>query len=128
MSEERKSPSSIPPNERRVHDRIDVDEWSVDCVAEDTFLYAAISNISQMGVFVRTEKPLAIGTEIRLSFAPPGQPSFKLVGVVAWINRVRPSGDNPNPGMGVRFVDLKPDDRERLVDVIRTIVYLREQN
>jgi type IV pilus assembly protein PilZ len=45
---------------------------------------------------------------------------------VAWINPVRPNGDNPNPGMGVRFVNLRPDDRERLVEVVRTIAYVRE--
>jgi hypothetical protein len=28
--------------------------------------------------------------------------------------------------MGVRFVDLRPDERERLVEVIRTIAYVRE--
>ena len=61
-----------------------------------------------------------------LSFAPPGYEPFKLEGEVAWINPVRADGDNPNPGMGVRFVNLRPDDRERLVEVIRTIAYVRE--
>jgi hypothetical protein len=28
--------------------------------------------------------------------------------------------------MGVRFVDLHADDRERLVEVIRTIAYVRD--
>jgi type IV pilus assembly protein PilZ len=28
--------------------------------------------------------------------------------------------------MGIRFVNLQPDERERLVEVIRTIAYLRE--
>ncbi|HEY8042309.1 MAG TPA: PilZ domain-containing protein, partial [Polyangiaceae bacterium] len=57
---------------------------------------------------------------------PPGYEPFKLEGEVAWINPVRPNGDNPNPGMGVRFVNLRPDDRERLVEVVRTIAYVRE--
>ena len=42
------------------------------------------------------------------------------------MNPVRAGGDNPNPGMGVRFVDLTLDERERLVEVIRTIAYVRE--
>ena len=42
------------------------------------------------------------------------------------IARVRADGDNPNPGMGVRFVNLRPDERERLVEVIRTIAYVRD--
>jgi type IV pilus assembly protein PilZ len=119
-------PDSIPRrDERRSHDRFDV-EWAVDCIAEDTFLYASITNISAMGIFVKTTDPLAIGTRLVLAFAPPGYQPFKLEGEVAWINPLRPNGDNPNPGIGVRFVNLLPDDRERLVEVIRTIAYVRE--
>jgi type IV pilus assembly protein PilZ len=112
-------------DERRSHDRVDV-EWAVDCIADDTFLYASITNISAMGIFVKTTDPLAVGTRLVLSFEPPGYEPFKLQGEVAWVNELRPDGDNPNPGMGVRFVNLQPDDRERLVEVIRTIAYVRD--
>jgi type IV pilus assembly protein PilZ len=111
--------------ERREHDRIDV-TWTVDCVADDTFLYASIANISQMGIFVRTVEPLAIGTSMKLTFAPPGHEPFALEGAVAWVNPLREGGDNPNPGMGIRFVGLTLEERERLVEVIRTIAYVRE--
>lgn len=118
-------PDAKPSSDnRRSHDRYDV-EWAVDCVADDTFLYAAIANISAMGIFVKTTEPLSIGTRLVLSFEPPGYEAFKLEGEVAWINAVRPNGDNPNPGMGVRFVNLHADDRERLVEVVRTIAYVR---
>lgn len=113
--------------ERRTFDRYDV-EWAVDCALSDTFLFASITNISAMGIFVRTNEPLPRGTRLRLRFAPPGGASFALHGVVAWVNSVRPDGDNPNPGMGIRFVDLKPEERERLVEVVRTIAYLRDPN
>jgi type IV pilus assembly protein PilZ len=112
-------------DDRRSYDRYDV-EWAVDCVADDTFLYASIANISAMGIFVKTVDPLPVGMRLVLSFEPPGYEPFKLEGRVAWINAVRDDGDNPNPGMGVRFVNLRPDDRERLVEVIRTIAYVRE--
>ena len=113
--------------DRRVHDRIPV-AWNVDCTTEDTFLYASIANISAMGIFIRTTEPLVVGTEMDLSFSPPGDAAaaFKLKGQVAWVNPVRPNGDNPNPGMGIRFIDLTQDDRERLVDVVHAIAYLRE--
>jgi type IV pilus assembly protein PilZ len=111
--------------DRRNFDRYDV-EWAVDCVATDTFLYASITNISEMGIFVRTSEPLKIGTKMRLTFAPPGGDGFELEGSVAWVNRVKPDGENINPGMGIRFVNLQPEERERLVEVIRTIAYLRD--
>ena len=119
------APAASGRSNRRSHDRFDV-EWAVDCIADDTFLYASIANISAMGIFVKTIEPLAIGTRLMLTFEPPGYEPFKLQGEVAWINAVREDGDNPNPGMGVRFVDLHPEDRERLVEVIRTIAYVRE--
>ncbi len=112
--------------ERRSSTRFDV-TWSVDCETEDTFLYAAITNISELGIFVQTTEPLGKGTQLILRFVPPdASEPFVLQGTVQWVNIVRPLRDNPNPGMGIRFVNLTPDDRERLVATIRTIAYLRE--
>jgi type IV pilus assembly protein PilZ len=111
--------------ERRSSERFDV-TWSVDCETEETFLYAAITNISELGIFVRTTDPLPIGTQLTLRFVSPNSASpFVLQGKVQWVNTYRPMRDNPNPGMGVRFIELQPADRERLVDTIRTIAYLR---
>jgi len=101
--------------------------WSVDCETDDTFLYASITNISELGIFVRTHQPLQIGTNVTLRFMPPGaQEPFVLAGQVQWVNPVRVLAENPNPGMGIRFTELTPDDRERIVDAIRTIAYVRE--
>ncbi|MDI1450880.1 TIGR02266 family protein [Polyangium sp. 6x1] len=121
------APASRPSwYERRSSERYDV-TWSVDCETEETFLYAAITNISELGIFVRTTDPLPIGTSLTLRFAPPNSgDSFVLEGTVQWINVVRPLHDNPNPGMGVRFVHITAAERERLVETIRTIAYLRE--
>ena len=116
-------PASI---NRRRSNRFEV-TWQVDCETEDTFLYAYITNISEMGIFVKTEKPLAVGTELVLRFAPPStEETFVLRGIVQWINPVRPLGENLNPGMGIRFQSLKPDDRERIVEAVRTIAYVRQ--
>jgi type IV pilus assembly protein PilZ len=115
-----------PGRERRQSGRFDV-TWSVDCETEDTFLYANITNISEMGIFVQTDKPLPVGTHLIMRFAPPSVPTaFVLEGIVQWINPVKPLGENINPGMGIRFESLKPDDRERLVEAVRTIAYVRE--
>src|SRR5438105_4734913 len=123
-----REPSASSPsldNDRRLSDRFDV-TWAVDCETDDTFLYASIANISAMGIFVRTTDPLAVGTEVRLRFTPPSAPDgFMLRGLVQWVNsNVRTS---PNPGMGIRFTELTADDRERIVEVIRTIAYIRDE-
>jgi type IV pilus assembly protein PilZ len=121
--EDSDSPSSEGGAERRTAERVDV-SWSVDCEAVDTFLYASIVNISEMGIFVQTKEPLEVGTNVTLRFSPPGHQPFVLRGVVQWVNTVRPLSVCPNPGMGVRFVRLTTADRERLVEAIRTIAYV----
>jgi type IV pilus assembly protein PilZ len=62
-----------------------------------------------------------------LRFSPPsaGAP-FDLKGAVQWINPVRPLSENRNPGMGILFVDITAEDRERLVETVRTIAYVRD--
>lgn len=111
---------------RRGSDRIEV-TWSVDCESRETFLYASIANISEFGIFVRTQEPLEVGTRLTLTFAPPGSDEpFVLHGQVQWVNAVRMLADNPNPGMGIRFVDLPTESRARLIDTVRTIAYVRD--
>lgn len=101
--------------------------WSVDCETEDTFLYAYIRNISELGIFVATREPLTVGTHVTLRFTVPGAVEpFTLKGMVQWVNPVRFFTENRNPGMGIRFVDLEPEHRERLVEIIRTIAYVRD--
>jgi type IV pilus assembly protein PilZ len=120
--------SQAPPDDydnRRSADRFAV-AWSVDCQTGDTFLYASIRNISELGIFVATREPLALGTRVTLRFAPSDDQSFILSGVVQWINPLRLLADNRNPGMGIQFVDLTLEDRERLVEAIHTIAYVRD--
>lgn len=111
--------------ERRAAERLAV-MWSVDCMTDQTFLYASLRDISELGVFVATLDPLPVGTALTLRFAPPGaMEPFVLPGRVQWVNCVKPLADNINPGMGVCFVDLTSDARERLVEAIHTIAYVR---
>ena len=97
----------------------------MDYASGDTFLFAYLQNISEMGIFVRTNHPLGVGTRLRLRFQTPDSELLTLEGEVTWINPFRHDGDNLNPGMGVRFVALTPDTREQVVALVRTVAYLR---
>lgn len=110
--------------ERRRHERYDT-SISVDYSSGETFLFSYIQNISEMGIFIRCDAPLPIGTVLELRFAPDGQEPIELAGEVTWVNPYRPFGENLNPGMGVRFDDLSPEMRERVVALVRTVAYLR---
>ncbi len=115
------------PAERRSHERFDT-SFQVDYASGDTFLYAYITNISEMGIFIRSETPAARGTALTLRFAAPDGTTLVLPGVVAWVNPVRPGRENPNPGMGIRFLDLAPETREHIVALVRTVAYLRDDD
>ena len=112
--------------ERREHQRFDT-SIAVDYASGDTFLFAYLQNISEMGIFIRTDHPATIGTRLRLRFqADPDEEPLTLDGVVTWINPLRATGDNLNPGMGVRFMELSPDKREQVVSLVRTVAYLND--
>jgi type IV pilus assembly protein PilZ len=121
MSEQEDSDGS----ERREHTRYET-SVAVDYASGETFLFAYLKNISAMGIFIRTNEPLAIGTTLRLRFHVDEDDPLVLDGEVTWINPFRPNGENLNPGMGVRFTELTPDRREQVVALVRTVAYLRD--
>lgn len=112
--------------DRRVHTRVMVD-IEVDYKSADNFLFAYITDISAMGIFIRTNAPEPPGTRLNLRFTPPGGPELNLEGRVMWVNPFRPgSYDNINPGMGVQFIDLSAQQREQIVNLVRTFAYLSD--
>jgi type IV pilus assembly protein PilZ len=112
--------------DRRVHTRVMVD-IEVDYKSADNFLFAYITDISAMGIFIRTNAPESPGTVINLRFTPPGGPQLNLEGRVMWVNPYRPgSYDNINPGMGLQFIDLTTAQREQIVNLVRTFAYLSD--
>ena len=124
MSDEDDSDRASGGIERRRHERFDT-AISVDYSSGETFLFSYIQNISEMGIFIRSDDPLPIGTVLELRFTPDGQEPIELAGEVTWVNPYRPFGENLNPGMGVRFDRLSADMRERIVSLVRTVAYLR---
>ena len=110
--------------QRRVR-RVPV-KLKVDWQAEGNFLFENATNISEHGIFIETDKPMEPGTVIDLQFNLPDDPNkIEVRGEVAWTNPLRPvSEDNHNPGMGIRFVNLKEIDKEIILSVIKRIAVL----
>src|SRR5262245_11065009 len=113
-------------SERREHERVLVN-FQVDYQCNDTFLFAYITDLSAMGIFIQTEKPHAPGTPLNLRFQPAGGPELDVEGRVIWVNQPRPGRPSTgNPGMGVQFVDLTPAQREQILSLVRTFAYLTD--
>ena len=117
--------SSASADDRRAATRVLVD-LVVDYASEDNYLFAYITDISATGIFVRTTTPEARGTHLNMRFQPgDGGSIIQVEGEVIWINPYRPGApDNLHPGMGVRFVELDDDTRDRLLELIRRFAYL----
>jgi type IV pilus assembly protein PilZ len=112
-------------SDRREAPRVLLD-LEVDYECEDTYLFAYITDMSALGIFIRTNNPEPVGTRLHLRFTlPSAQKPLAVEGVATWINPYRPGDlNNISPGMGVRFVNLDEESHGRIVDLIRTIAYL----
>lgn len=75
----------------------------------DEFLEAYVTNVSSGGVFIRTKRPLPVGTSVDLHFTVIAD-GLELIEGVGEVVRVE---DNP-AGMGVAFRELSPESRALL--------------
>jgi len=118
---------TVPQVERRTAWRVPV-ALEVDYARDDTFLFAYITDISLLGIFVHTPQPEPPGTRLILRFAPPGGDPIVVKGEVIWININRPgNAEHHNPGMGIRFVGLSPRQRDAIGHLVRTFAYLDDE-
>ena len=93
--------------ERRSHVRAQV-EIDVECAYGETTVDGKCLNLSQGGMFIATENPVAPGTEVTLHFKLPDPfDPLSVPARVAWMSReeIEPGATT---GMGVLFLDLKP--------------------
>src|SRR3954469_26047919 len=119
------APGPVNDAERRRAPRILVD-LEVDYASEENYLFAYITDISATGIFVRTTSPEEPGTRLNLRFKPDDASApIEVEGEVIWVNPFRPGApDNLHPGMGIRFVALDDDLKDRLLELVRRFAYL----
>lgn len=111
-------------DDRRHAPRVLVD-FEVDYASEENYLFAYITDISATGIFIRTTLPEAQGTHLNLRFSDPDAGRIEVEGEVIWVNPYRPGApDNLHPGMGIRFVSLDSEMRDRLLELVRRFAYL----
>jgi type IV pilus assembly protein PilZ len=98
----------------------------VDWRSEGNFLFENATNISEHGIFIETKKLMDPGTRINLEFTlPDSAQKMEILGEVIWTNPVRPESDqNHNPGMGIRFLNLRDIDRETILSLVKRLAVL----
>jgi len=105
--------SSEDPKSGRKADRLE-HELPVAYRTVDGFITDWATNLSRGGMFINSRNPLPVGTTVRIILQLPGAPvPFDLRGRVIRVQEF----DNPTnqvPGMGVEFVDVTDELRDRI--------------
>ncbi len=78
-----------------------------------------MKNVSRGGIFIKTDKPLPLNTEVELNFRLPNSYRlFKTKGLVVWVS---PPGGKKQPGIGVQFREMSEEDAAYLEKVIEKL-------
>jgi type IV pilus assembly protein PilZ len=103
-----------PGSERRTSLRHKI-ALKVDYKRMNTFFADYAKNISKGGTFIKTSKPLDIGTEFVFVLSIPGQADqLQLKGTVMWtVDESRATDEKP-AGMGIRFDFAHDGERQEL--------------
>lgn len=77
-------------------------------------------NIGERGIFLKTDLPLGIGTEVQLEFTlPETNEKLRFKGKVVWSGSVKEDGKEPVAGKGINFTGCDDRCRRQLMEYIR---------
>jgi uncharacterized protein (TIGR02266 family) len=106
--------AALAYSNRRAHERMsatfDVRFKEVKDAARALHAYSL--NLSAGGLCLRTRRSYDVGARVRLQMSVEGE-DFELEGIVSWVR-------DDAEAIGVRFVDVKEADQERLQRVVAT--------
>jgi type IV pilus assembly protein PilZ len=112
MSQEQK-----PGIEGRIANRAPI-ELKVDYKKLNSFFADYTKNISKGGTFIKTKKPLPIGTQFLFKLTVPQRPAaFELLGEVVWA-----TAEGDEPGMGIKFVYSTDSQRGEFEGVVEQLM------
>jgi type IV pilus assembly protein PilZ len=98
-------------------------ELKVEYQRLNSFFADYTKNISRGGTFIRTERPLDIGTEFVFKLGIPTLPGpLVLSGKVQWILRREDVIEDQEPGMGIGFIFDSEAERERVQGTIENLM------
>jgi uncharacterized protein (TIGR02266 family) len=84
----------------------------------DEFIMEYVCNLSRSGVFIKSDDPLPVGTQVNLSFTVIFEDLVTIEGVGEVVRRVEPGVPGQVPGMGVVFVELTQVSRELIERIL----------
>ena len=110
-------------DDRRKHLRAAI-ELKVEYKRLNSFFADYTRNISHGGTFIRTTKPLGIGTEFIFKLSVPQlEKPLELRGKVQWIVQPEEATDDQDPGMGIGFVYESEAERHRIEAEVERLMH-----
>lgn len=104
-----------PPNERRESPRRPI-ELKVEYKRLNTFFADYTKNISRGGTFIKTSRPLPVGTEFLFKLYVPGR--TEPLTIHGEVQRIIDASEDEEPGMAIRFVYREGDPQ---AEIARTV-------
>ncbi len=109
-------------NEKRSAARSAI-ELNVEYKRLNTFFSDYTRNISKGGTFIRTERPLNIGTEFIFALSVKNLPEpLRLRGRVKWIVRAQEATEQSPAGMGIEFMFGDDEERRRTERIVERLM------
>ncbi len=84
----------------------------------EQFINEYVMNLSRSGVFIKSEDPLPIGTQVNLRFTVILDDLETIEGIGEVVRRVEPGTPGHAPGMGVVFVELTQYSRDLIERIL----------
>ena len=84
----------------------------------NTFFADYTKNISKGGTFIRTARPLEIGTEFMFVLSLPEKVELELKGVVKWVVPEADASEEKPAGMGIQFIFAEDSQRVAVETVV----------
>jgi len=111
----------MDPKNRRRHPRI-YSPIEVNFNFENEIFSEHTVSLSMGGLYVKTSNPLEVGSIFPLDFTLPDYDhTFNVTGKVIW--KKTTEDKNGPPGMGIKFMDARPQDKDALLHfLVRTQV------
>ena len=86
----------------------------VDCATRDMFVSNRVMNISRGGLFIASEQPLPISSQVQLRLSLGDSDTIEARGRVIWNYDIRKGSSKVVAGTGIKFLDLSPEHAARL--------------
>jgi type IV pilus assembly protein PilZ len=88
----------------------------------NTFFADYTKNISRGGTFIKTTKPLQVGTQFVFVLALPEVAELELTGEVKWVVAEADATEENPAGMGIQFVFRDESERRKVEDYVSKLM------